>query len=235
MKLIFIRHGDPNYEKDSLTDKGWREAELLAKRVEEWNVKEFFVSPLGRAQDTARVSLEKIGRKAKTLDWLKEFAVLIDDPMGGKKWIPWDFLPSWWTKQEILYDRDRWALESHLATGSVETEQKKVIRGIDSLLKEYGYVRKERYYEVINPNKDTLVFFCHMGVQLLILSHLLGIAAPVLWHGMFTAPTSVTILCTEEQNKGEAFFRCKCLGDTSHLYVAKEEPSNSGFFKEIYE
>lgn len=235
MKLIFIRHGDPNYEKDSLTDKGWREAELLAKRVEEWNVKEFFVSPLGRAQDTARVSLEKIGRKAKTLDWLKEFAVLIDDPMGGKKWIPWDFLPSWWTKQEILYDRDRWALESHLATGSVETEQKKVIRGIDTLLKEYGYVRKERYYEVINPNKDTLVFFCHMGVQLLILSHLLGIAAPVLWHGMFTAPTSVTILCTEEQNEGEAFFRCKCLGDTSHLYVAKEEPSNSGFFKEIYE
>ncbi|MCI5729625.1 MAG: histidine phosphatase family protein, partial [Clostridia bacterium] len=25
MKLIIIRHGDPDYEKDSLTEKGWRE------------------------------------------------------------------------------------------------------------------------------------------------------------------------------------------------------------------
>ena len=29
MKLLFIRHGDPDYEKDSLTEKGWHEAELL--------------------------------------------------------------------------------------------------------------------------------------------------------------------------------------------------------------
>ena len=33
MKLIFIRHGEPDYEADSLTEKGWREAELLAKRA----------------------------------------------------------------------------------------------------------------------------------------------------------------------------------------------------------
>ena len=26
MKIIFIRHGEPNYEIDSLTEKGWREA-----------------------------------------------------------------------------------------------------------------------------------------------------------------------------------------------------------------
>ena len=30
MKIIFIRHGEPNYEIDSLTEKGWREAELLS-------------------------------------------------------------------------------------------------------------------------------------------------------------------------------------------------------------
>ena len=28
MKLIIIRHGDPDYSIDSLTEKGWREAEL---------------------------------------------------------------------------------------------------------------------------------------------------------------------------------------------------------------
>lgn len=30
MRLIIIRHGDPDYERDSLTQKGWREAEPLA-------------------------------------------------------------------------------------------------------------------------------------------------------------------------------------------------------------
>ena len=29
MKLLLIRHGDPDYTHDSLTEKGQREAELL--------------------------------------------------------------------------------------------------------------------------------------------------------------------------------------------------------------
>lgn len=33
MRLILIRHGDPNYEKDCLTEKGKREAALLAERI----------------------------------------------------------------------------------------------------------------------------------------------------------------------------------------------------------
>ena len=34
MRLIFIRHGDPDYEKDSVTEKGEREIELLADKLE---------------------------------------------------------------------------------------------------------------------------------------------------------------------------------------------------------
>lgn len=33
MNIYIIRHGDPDYEKDSLTEKGWREAELLSRRL----------------------------------------------------------------------------------------------------------------------------------------------------------------------------------------------------------
>lgn len=36
MRLIFIRHGEPDYEHDSLTEKGWREAKLLAARTKDW-------------------------------------------------------------------------------------------------------------------------------------------------------------------------------------------------------
>ena len=29
MRIIIVRHGDPNYELDTLTKTGWREAELV--------------------------------------------------------------------------------------------------------------------------------------------------------------------------------------------------------------
>ena len=40
MRLIFIRHAEPDYSIDSLTEKGWREAKLLAERVSRWDVKQ---------------------------------------------------------------------------------------------------------------------------------------------------------------------------------------------------
>ena len=43
MRLIFIRHGEPDYEHDSLTEKGWREAKLLAARTKDWHVDDFCV------------------------------------------------------------------------------------------------------------------------------------------------------------------------------------------------
>ena len=33
MKLLIVRHADPDYTIDSLTSKGWREAELLSERL----------------------------------------------------------------------------------------------------------------------------------------------------------------------------------------------------------
>ena len=36
MRIIFVRHGEPDYTKDSLTEKGWREARFLAERISKW-------------------------------------------------------------------------------------------------------------------------------------------------------------------------------------------------------
>ena len=49
MKLLIVRHGDPDYTIDSLTEKGWKEAEYLSERLSKLDVKDFYVSPLGSA------------------------------------------------------------------------------------------------------------------------------------------------------------------------------------------
>ena len=44
MKIIFVRHGEPDYAKDSLTENGWREAECLAGRISKWQVTDLLSS-----------------------------------------------------------------------------------------------------------------------------------------------------------------------------------------------
>lgn len=234
MKLIFIRHAEPDYEHDTITEKGWREAELLSHRISKLDVKEFYCSPLGRAKDTASLTLEKTHRQAESLDWLREFPAVANDPDGLSKGCAWDLLPHYWTNQPALYDKDNWFNQSLMKDGKADVCYKAVTDGFDKLLAEHGYKRNGRFYKTDKGNTDTLVFFCHLGLQLVIISHLLGIAAPVLWQGFFIAPTAVTTLVTEERVKGEAYFRCKGLGDISHLYLAGEPISNSGSFQEIY-
>ena len=45
MVIYFIRHGDPNYEDDCLTEKGVKQAELLAERVKNLKLDEVYFSP----------------------------------------------------------------------------------------------------------------------------------------------------------------------------------------------
>ena len=64
MRLLFIRHGDPDYDHDCLTPLGQREAALTADRLASLPIDEVYVSPLGRAQETAQATLAKNGMTA---------------------------------------------------------------------------------------------------------------------------------------------------------------------------
>ena len=50
MRILIVRHGEPDYAHDTLTEKGWREAELLSERLCKEKIDDFYVSPLGRAK-----------------------------------------------------------------------------------------------------------------------------------------------------------------------------------------
>ncbi|MFD1174803.1 histidine phosphatase family protein [Paenibacillus puldeungensis] len=235
MKLIIIRHGDPDYSIDSLTEKGWREAEMLSDRIAEMDVKAFYVSPLGRAKDTASLTLKKMNREAEVLPWLREFQAPIMDEVTKKERIPWDWLPADWTKVNEYYDKNLWHTAPVMQSGHVIDEAVRVYSGLDEILSNHGYERDGQLYRAVKPNNDTIVLFCHFGVECIMLGHLLGISPMVLWHGFCAAPTSVTTLITEERRKGIAYFRMSAFGDTSHLYAAGEKPAFAARFCETYD
>ena len=132
MKLLFIRHGDPDYTIDSLTEKGWKEAEFLSEKIAALDVRDFYVSPLGRAKDTASCTLKKNGRTATECKWLREFDVKIRRPdLHGEKIIPWDWLPQDWTKIENFYSFDRWWDNDILREGKMKEEYDWVTQNFD--------------------------------------------------------------------------------------------------------
>ena len=235
MKLVIVRHGDPDYEHDTLTEQGWKEAKLVAQRISQLDVKDFYVSPLGRAQDTASCTLSMVHRTAKTYEWLREFSPRIMRPdVADQKMICWDWLPQDWTKEDSFFQVDSWADMPVMKEGHVKEEYEWVCNSLDALLEEHGYKREGRYYRVLKPNNDTLVFFCHFGLECVLLSHLTNISPMLLWHGFSAAPTSVTTVSTEERREAIAAFRVNSFGDLSHLYAAGEEPSFSARFCECY-
>lgn len=236
MKLLIVRHGDPDYTIDSLTPKGWKEAEYLSLRLEKMEFKDIYVSPLGRAKDTASCTLKKLGRNARECEWLREFSPKIWRPdVSERRRIVWDWLPQDWTAQEQFFHYDQWWKHEALEEGKVKSEYDWVVSSFDRLLEEHGYKREGHYYRVEKANDDTLLFFCHFGAGCVLLSHLLNISPMVLWHGFCAAPSSVTVVTTEERRQGIASFRMSSYGDISHLYANGEEPSVSARFCECYD
>ena len=235
MKLMIVRHADPDYSIDSLTPVGWEEARLLAERMAKLDITDFYVSPLGRARDTASLTLEKMDRKAEVCPWLREFEAPIYKPDSPKPGCTWDWLPQDWTVEPRYYDPDRWTEPEVMQAGDVAGQADWVASHLDAVLAAHGYERNGNLYRAVRPNTDTLAFFCHFGVECVMLGHLLHVSPMVLWHGMCAAPSSVTILNTEERRKGIVSFRMSTFGDTSHLYAGGREPSFAARFCETWE
>lgn len=239
MRIIFIRHGEPDYDNNTLTEKGFREAELLKDRIVSWNVDAFFSSPMERAMLTGEPALKAMGREAEILPWMREFYFELHDPLTGEVHGPWDFYPEYWTTREKLYDMDDWFEEPVFREVPRYREAVMALRkGMDELLMGYGFRREERFYRFseelpLSEAEKTIVIFGHLGANLEAVGYLLGISPLVLQQTIFLPTTGVTILNAEMRINRAAMFRAQCFGDVSHLISRGELLSRMGGFSSI--
>jgi broad specificity phosphatase PhoE len=244
MRILIIRHGDPDYSIDSLTEKGWREAELLSQRLMNENISKIYCSPLGRAKDTARPTLEKTGMDYEVLEWLREFPVSVTVPYAehgiaenGTRICPWNLLPQYWTHEDQLYDNNKWSEHDIFTDGRVQARLEYVTGGWNSLLLSLGYRRDGQIYRFDESTDQnvTVALFCHLGLGLSLLSQLTRVSLPLMWHTFFMPTSSVTTILMEKHSTylNEAHARVVQIGDTSHLYGGGEPVSQSGLFSPI--
>ena len=245
MRFLIIRHGDPDYEHDSLTERGFKEAEALGEWLGRCRIDHIYASPLGRAQRTAEPTAKAHGLEIETLDWLMEFPAAIDPPYAEnginapKMGCPWNMLPQYWTKQKEFYDPDKWSSHPLYADGTVQKVVDRIDRGWDELTRKWGYVRNGQIYD-ISPDADrkaVVALFCHLGLGNALISRITGAALPFVWQTMFLPTSSVTTFYTEVYPwyPDQCHMRLIGLGDVSHLALKGLETSSSGLHSMIDE
>lgn len=251
MRLLMIRHGDPDYERDSLTERGVLEAQALAACAKKLELGTCYMSPLGRAMKTASYSLEATGKTAEIREWLQEFPPRVDvspdeemqacypDALSEegiwRRHIIWDMAPAYYTSHPELMDPVDWRTSKVARMSDMAEVYDSVTASFDELLASYGYIREDGgLYRVEKEYPGTVTFFCHFGITSVLLSHLWNVSPFALLHHLVMAPSSVTEIYTEERQKGAAHFRATRIGDISHLVLAGLTPSFAARFCEVY-
>ncbi|MDY2727608.1 MAG: histidine phosphatase family protein [Candidatus Onthovivens sp.] len=239
MKIIFIRHCDPDYEKDSLTDRGFIEAEALGEYYKDLNIKDIYCSPFGRAIETAKYLL-KYNKKTSFDDVeiikdFREFNYRIKLPYKENA-NAWDLLPTFLGENKDLYDLDNWMNNKYYQSGNIKEHYEDVCKALETILNKHGYYKnKDRYFDVKENNKDTIVIVAHLGLIAACLSYLLNTPFVTFSQNSCLVPSSVVKVVTEERRKGIAQFRMLQFGNIEHLTTKNIEPSFAARFCEIYE
>ncbi|MBQ8510886.1 MAG: histidine phosphatase family protein [Clostridia bacterium] len=241
MRILIIRHGDPYYPTDSLTEKGQREAALLGEKLKNEGISEIYVSPHGRAQLTAKPTADALGIHPVVLDWLREFPAMLNfeyktDFYQHKG--PWNMPPELWVDDPDVYSIERWR-QSKLLEGSKIAETYDYICGkFDEFTADHGFVRDGGFYRITEKgegNRDTIALFCHFGLGTAIISHVLNMPLVAVWNSVFLPTSSVTTLFMERhiQSRPIAHGIFCGIGDTSHLYAGGEPISCSGLHTKV--
>ena len=225
MKIFLIRHGDPDYKNDTLTEKGHREAAALVAYLRDQGITSIYSSPLGRARDTARYTAEALGLEVVEQAWMAELDLRTQ---SDNKECVWDVPGHSIRNRDYLADTRNLGNIPDLPVRRIEETLGEIRSCSDEFLRSLGYHRKDGCYEVAGSSDRQIAVFAHGGFGLAWLSVLLEIPAPLMWSGFFLHTSSVTQILFDERSNAMATPRCIMLSALPHLFAASQEPSRAG-------
>ena len=219
MRIVFVRHGEPDYARDCLTERGRDQARAAAERLREEGIEEIYSSPLGRAAETAAFTSEALGLPVRTLDWMRELHWGSTDgtpmPADGH---PWDLADMLAGEGRDLTDPG-WREHAYFRSNKVTAEADRVAEETDRWLRTLGYERNGAYYRCIRPDsrQATVALFSHGGSSAAAMGHILNLPFPyacALFHLEFTGITIIRL----DRNPGRQGLPClELANDGRHI------------------
>lgn len=219
MRLYIIRHADPDYANNTITEAGHLEARALADRLADEGLDRIYVSPLGRALHTMQYTADRLGMEPTVEDWTQEIGGLVVEDADGGRLAAWN-VPGETIHRRPLPGHDDWNTRAPLDDPEFGRIVAEVNANSDAFLTRHGYRREDGAYRITAGHRERIAIFCHAGFGMTWLAHLLDLPLSLVWSGLFLAPSSVTTVLFEERSADWAVPRCLCIGDTSHLHAA---------------
>ena len=222
MLLYLVRHGDPDYQNDSLTPLGKRQAEAVAHRLSVNGLDRIYSSPLGRAKETARPTAEMLRLPIEVEEWCSESLAWRDFagdlPGGGHSWVFAQQNTVVKTEETMKLGADRWYEADCFSMIDGKKGYDRIIAASDEFLARQGYVREGAKYRIERPNDDRVAIFAHQGFGMIWISALLQIPPQFFFSSFDITHTGITIFHFANNKDGYTQPRCLCLSDTSFLY-----------------
>ncbi|MBO4859741.1 MAG: histidine phosphatase family protein [Treponema sp.] len=197
MRIVFIRHGDPNYDLDCLTELGHKQAKIAAQRLLKEGIEEIYSSSLGRARQTAQAFSEASGiGDIKILDFMQEIRFGREGEMYEDKWNPWLVVEDLVKNGKDIQTPD-WreypVFKENLATVDAD----KIAVEADKWLLSLGYEREGKFYRCTRKDdkEKTIALFCHGGSSTAFFSRVLNQQFPYMCAVLLHYPhTTISVI-----------------------------------------
>ena len=219
MRILFIRHGEPDYRQDCLTERGRTQARAAAERLAGEGIETLYSSPLGRAAETAAAAAETLGLPVRTLDFMRELRWGSTDgtsvPADGHPWDLADLL----AEEGWDLTNPAWREHPYFSNNLVTAEADRVAARTDDWLRSLGYERRGAFYRCVRPDSRqvTVALFCHGGSSAAAMGHILNLPFPYacgLFHLEFTGITVIRL----DRRPGRQTLPClELVNDARHI------------------
>ncbi len=224
MLFFYIRHGDPIYNPDSLTPRGHRQAQALAKRLSLYGLDEIYTSDSTRAKMTAQPTCEMLNITPTELPWTNENRpwerLCVFDERGVREYVFEDpATRALFASHEVASLGYDWGKHEAFVDTTYPDCIEEIRRDSDAFLETLGYRRDpERHaYIPVNHTDKRVALFAHQAFGLAFLSCVLDIPYPQFCTRFDMGHTGMTVIEFKPQD-GIVIPRVLSLANDSHLY-----------------
>ena len=224
MIFFLVRHGDPIYRPDSLTELGHKQAAALVERFQRYGLDAIYSSTSIRAQMTAQPTADAMRMEIQLCPWAHENLVLEDmcvyNAEGKRLWaFGQQYIKEQFNRPDVLALGEKWYTHPLFAETRFGAGEERIDREVDAFFLSLGlrHDRENNCFEKVGETMDRVALFAHQGFGLSFLSSVLGIPYPLVATHMNISHSSVTVIHFDE-NYPKIFARVLQLANDSHLF-----------------
>lgn len=224
MFLYYVRHGEPIYDPDSLTEQGQLQALALSKRFKKTGLDEIYASTSNRAILTATPTAKALNKEIKLVEWAHEDKareeLAIKKADGTWYWCFWgNEYKRLFMSDEVYSLGKKWNTYHAFKGTNLEKGLARVDNAVDEFTLSLGFKhdREKGFYKLINGNNKKVALFAHQGFSYAFMSSLLDIPLPIFVTRFDIQHTGVCVIYFDE-NEPIIYPKILQYSNDSHLY-----------------